>query len=72
MKIIVAILIGFIIGVIAQAVTSKPKSSGIIYVTRPSPDEEEYLFLELKAPVDEVMSRNVVIFDVVSQKEQAL
>ena len=67
MKIIVAILIGFIIGVVAYAVTCKPKTLGTIRVARSDPDEEAYLFLELKTSVDEIVSRKFVTFEV-SQK----
>lgn len=61
------IFLGFAIGVFACYIALKSKTLGIIRVARSEEDNETYLFLELKAGVEEVTSQKFVTFEV-SQK----
>ena len=67
MEIVVLVLLAFALGVLAGVRFFKPEPLGVIRVARSEEDNETYLFLELKTGVEEVVSREVVTFEV-SQK----
>lgn len=76
--IIVAVIVAITVGVIVGAYVEKYRfahraSQGTLNVDYSDPEDGPYLFLELKVPIVDVVSRKRVIFDVnesqyVSQK----
>lgn len=60
-----AIIIGLLVLALIVYSGKKPKESqGILNVDHSDPIDGPYLFLELKVPVADVISRKQVIFDV--------
>lgn len=55
------IVIGLLIG---RSIANKAETQGTIYVYRNEPDEQPSLLLEYGVPIDDIISRKRVLFDV--------
>lgn len=64
MVILGAFLLGMIIGAVIYAWRIKSKTLGSIKMIRSDPDDPPYLFLESKVSPDDIMSHDIVMFEV--------
>ena len=63
-KIIIAFLLGVLIGTIIYAIAVKTASVGTLRIDRSDPDDSPYLFLELNKNLTFVSSKEYVIMKV--------
>ena len=61
---VLASVAGIIIGMLIKNTCKSAQTHGIIHVDYSDPDDGPYLFLELKVPVNEIVSRKRATLDV--------
>ena len=61
---VLALVAAIIVGMIIKNACKSTQTHGIIHVAYSDPDDGPYLFLELKVPVNEIVSRKRVMLDV--------
>lgn len=67
MEIILALIIGIVVGFISAALIFRKKTAGTLRVDKSDPDDNPYLFLELTKDIDFVYRNKYVIFEVNTQ-----
>ena len=63
-KLIIAFLVGVLIGTIIYAIAVKTASIGTLRIDQSDPDDSPYLFLEIKQGVNVISSKKYVIMKV--------
>ena len=63
-KMIIAFLVGVLIGTILYAISIKTASVGTLRIDQSDPEDSPYLFLELKKNVNNIASNKYVIMEV--------
>lgn len=63
-KMIIAFLVGVLVGTILYAISIKTASVGTLRIDQSDPDDSPYLFLELKKNVGNIASHKYVIMEV--------
>lgn len=63
-KMIIAFLVGVLIGTILYAIAMKTASVGTLRIDQSDPEDSPYLFLELKKNVNNIASNKYVIMEV--------
>ena len=63
-KMIIAFLVGVLIGTILYAIAMKTASVGTLRIDQSDPEDSPYLFLELKKNVNNIASNKYVIMKV--------
>ena len=63
-KMIIAFLVGVLIGTILYAIAIKTASVGTLRIDQSDPEDSPYLFLELKKNVNNIASNKYVIMKV--------
>lgn len=63
-KMIIAFLVGVLIGIILYAIAIKTASVGTLRIDQSDPEDSPYLFLELKKNVNNIASNKYVIMEV--------
>lgn len=63
-KMIIAFLVGVLIGTILYAIAIKTASVGTLRIDQSDPEDSPYLFLELKKNVNNIASNKYVIMEV--------
>lgn len=63
-KMIIAFLVGVLIGTILYAISIKTASVGTLRIDQSDPEDSPYLFLELKKNVNNIASNKYVIMKV--------
>ena len=61
---VVLVLMGVGIGIIISTITTHKKSVGVLRIDQSDPDDNPYLFLELKKDVNDVIKMDHVVLQV--------